>query len=94
MLKINSQKEEKYYNHKNIKLFFRESVMRADKEIKTDDEIVWNCQFCGEENDVWVDFTVRGKQDFIEDCRICCRPNRIIITQDYDSNFFVEIESY
>ena len=49
--------------------------------MQTDDDLVWRCQYCGVENTVWVDLTIDDKQDFIEDCRICCRPNRIIITK-------------
>jgi Cysteine-rich CPXCG len=48
--------------------------------MNTDEDMVWTCQYCGVQNTVWVDLTVDGKQDFIEDCRICCRPNHIIIT--------------
>jgi hypothetical protein len=48
--------------------------------MNTDEDMVWTCQYCGVQNTVWVDLTVDEKQDFIEDCRICCRPNRIIIT--------------
>ena len=40
--------------------------------MNTDEDMVWTCQYCGVQNTVWVDLT--------EDCRICCRPNRIIIT--------------
>ncbi len=50
--------------------------------MQTDDELNWVCQYCGVRNFVWVDLTIQGKQDFVEDCRICCRPNRIIITVD------------
>ncbi len=49
--------------------------------MQTDDDLIWRCQYCGVENTVWVDLTIDDKQDFIEDCRICCRPNRIIITK-------------
>ncbi|NWF50597.1 MAG: CPXCG motif-containing cysteine-rich protein [Ignavibacteriaceae bacterium] len=58
--------------------------------MQTDDELIWPCQYCGAENTVWVDLTVGGKQDFVEDCRICCRPNRIIIKIDNEENIFVE----
>jgi hypothetical protein len=58
--------------------------------MQAEDEIVWVCQYCGIHNTVNVDFTVSGKQDFIEDCRICCRPNRVIITIDEEENIFVE----
>jgi hypothetical protein len=54
--------------------------------MQTDDEVTWICQYCGVQNSVWIDLTVDGKQDFFEDCRICCRPNRIIIrTDDYEN---------
>jgi hypothetical protein len=56
----------------------------------TDEDIVWTCQYCGVLNTVWIDLTIIGKQDFIEDCRICCRPNRIIVTEDEDNNIFIE----
>lgn len=56
----------------------------------TDEDVVWTCQYCGVHNSVWLDMTVDGKQDFIEDCRICCRPNRIIIVTDEDNNVYVE----
>ncbi|NUN10502.1 MAG: CPXCG motif-containing cysteine-rich protein [Ignavibacteriaceae bacterium] len=59
------------------------------KKVLPDDDVVWICQYCGRYNTVWVDLTV-GKQDFIEECRICCRPNRIIVRLDEDDNVSVE----
>lgn len=56
----------------------------------TDEDIVWTCQYCGVHNSVWIDLTVSSKLDFIEDCEICCRPNRIIITIDEDENIILE----
>jgi len=50
----------------------------------TDEILTWICQYCGEENEVWVDLTIEDKQDFIEDCYICCRPNRIVILTAMD----------
>lgn len=61
-----------------------------EKMQTTDEDVVWTCQYCGEQNSVWIDLTINGKQDFIEDCRICCRPNRVIITTDEDNNVFIE----
>ncbi len=70
--------------------FNKKIIMERNKFISPDEDIVWMCQYCGVHNTVQVDFTISGKQDFIEDCRICCRPNRIIITTDYDDNIFVD----
>jgi hypothetical protein len=56
----------------------------------TDDDVVWTCQYCGIHNTLWVDLTVKGKQDLVEDCRICCRPNRIIISKDREDNLIID----
>jgi hypothetical protein len=58
--------------------------------MQTDDDLVWKCQYCGVENTVWVDLTAGDKQDFIEECRICCRPNRILIAVSNDEDIFIE----
>ncbi|MFC2103088.1 CPXCG motif-containing cysteine-rich protein [Bacteroidota bacterium] len=47
----------------------------------TDEVLKWTCQYCSEENELWVDLTIEDKQDLIEDCETCCRPNRLIISQ-------------
>jgi hypothetical protein len=40
---------------------------------------------------LWVDLTIEDKQDFIEDCETCCRPNRLIISQQKEEGIpFVE----
>lgn len=65
-------------------------IFCEDRKMQTDDSLDWICQYCGVDNSVWIDLTIEGKQDFIEDCRICCRPNRVIVTVDYDENVFIE----
>lgn len=64
--------------------------MIPKRKINSDDELIWQCQYCSIHNTVWVDFTLRGKQDFIEECRICCRPNRIIVINNQDDNVYIE----
>jgi len=57
----------------------------------TDEVLTWTCQYCGEENELWVDLTIEDKQDLIEDCETCCRPNRLIISQQKEEGVpFVE----
>ncbi|MCK6605732.1 MAG: CPXCG motif-containing cysteine-rich protein [Ignavibacteriaceae bacterium] len=70
-----------------------ESEYESDEErtMQTDEEFDWYCHYCGEPNVVWVDLTVPGKQDFVEDCSVCSRPNRIILTSDYDGNYFLDV---
>jgi len=61
--------------------------------MQPDDVLNWICQYCGEENQVWVDLTVLENQDFIEDCEICCRPNRILIKHDKENEEYIFLES-
>jgi hypothetical protein len=43
-------------------------------------ETTWQCACCGELNEVFIDEQAGSKQVFVEDCRICCRPNVITAT--------------
>ena len=58
--------------------------------MQVEEDLVWVCQYCSIHNTVDVDLTIRGKQDFVEDCRICCRPNRIIVLIDQEENISIE----
>jgi cysteine-rich CPXCG protein len=35
------------------------------------------CPHCGEQVDTWPDPGAGNEQDYVEDCAVCCRPNRI-----------------
>lgn len=78
-------------NDKELYDYLPEGDAEKNKIIRTDEEFDWYCHYCGEPNVVWVDLTVPGKQDFVEDCSVCCRPNRIILTSDYDGNYFLDV---
>jgi hypothetical protein len=52
---------------------------------------VYTCAFCGEENEILVDRTVSKKQQFTEDCDVCCRPN--LITVQFDPEGVVWIDA-
>lgn len=43
------------------------------------------CAYCGEENTTFVDLSEGYLQNYIEDCQVCCRPNRLYITIDEDT---------
>lgn len=51
----------------------------------------YNCAFCGEENEVFVDLSGGRRQTFTEDCAVCCRPNLITITVDDDGELELEV---
>uniref|UniRef100_A0A832M3R0 CPXCG motif-containing cysteine-rich protein n=1 Tax=Oscillatoriales cyanobacterium SpSt-402 TaxID=2282168 RepID=A0A832M3R0_9CYAN len=47
------------------------------------------CAFCGEPNTTFVDLSAGAQQSYIEDCQVCCRPNRLYVQVDEDT---LEIE--
>jgi hypothetical protein len=42
-------------------------------------ETGFQCSGCGEWNDTVVDETGGGKQSYVEDCRVCCKPNVLAV---------------
>ncbi len=42
------------------------------------------CVYCLQVNEVVVDATGGLSQEYIEDCQVCCRPNKLTITIDED----------
>ena len=43
------------------------------------DEASYVCDACGEEIVIPVDPSAGSRQDFVEDCPVCCRPNVIYV---------------
>ena len=44
----------------------------------------FNCPYCGEVITVRVDQTGGGRQFFITDCEVCCRPIQVEVDVDTD----------
>ncbi len=40
------------------------------------------CAYCLQVNEILVDATAGRTQEYVEDCQICCRPNRLRIVVD------------
>lgn len=60
-----------------------------------DDDLVYACEFCGELNSVSFDassFAVARRQQFTEDCAVCCRPNLLTLEIDRDGFISIEVE--
>jgi hypothetical protein len=56
----------------------------------------YSCPHCGEQVDTEPDRGGGDDQDYIEDCPVCCRPNRIVATYSpsedgYQIEAFAEI---
>ena len=41
------------------------------------------CPYCGEWLEVFIDPSVR-RQEYVEDCQVCCRPITLTVTLDGD----------
>lgn len=48
------------------------------------------CPWCGEAIELWVDPDTRGA--IVEDCEICCRPWRVVVTRDEDGELAVSVD--
>ena len=54
----------------------------------------YSCPHCGEQVDTAPDPGGGPQQEYIEDCPVCCRPNRIVAVYDADEDgFFVDAYS-
>ena len=53
--------------------------------------MTYECAFCGEENDTFVDPSAGGRQTYTEDCVVCCRPNLITLTLDHDGAVLLQV---
>lgn len=47
-------------------------------------ECTYICSYCFQVNTIVVDVSAGDEQEYIEDCGVCCRPNRLIISVDAD----------
>lgn len=51
----------------------------------TETTATYVCACCLEENEILVDLTAGTKQEFVEDCDVCCRPNVLRVSVDEES---------
>jgi hypothetical protein len=49
----------------------------------------FQCAGCGEWNETDVDESAGRRQQYVEDCQVCCRPNRLDIMWGGDEGQFV-----
>lgn len=48
------------------------------------EEVSFQCPYCWQNQSVLVDISA-PEQDFIEDCMVCCRPIRFLLTIHFDT---------
>ena len=59
-------------------------------------EAAFQCAGCGEWNETSVDGSGGARQQYVEDCQVCCRPNLLSISYDPETHVFAinsELES-
>ncbi len=45
-------------------------------------EVDFICGYCGETSSILIDPTAGAEQSYVEDCQVCCRPNRVSVQVD------------
>ena len=51
------------------------------------------CPYCGELNQISLDPGGGRRQDYVEDCQICCQPWRVTVTYSPDGAAEVSVEA-
>ena len=62
--------------------FDTEDAAESERAFDADGEASYACWACGEEIVVPIDPTMGERQDYVEDCPVCCRPNEIHVELD------------
>lgn len=62
------------------------------KCITMQDEVSYVCDACGEEIVIPLDYSQGARQQYVEDCPVCCRANVIHIDLDEDGQASVWAE--
>ena len=50
------------------------------------------CPYCGESVEIFIDHSVR-RQEYIEDCQVCCRSITLTVTLDADDDSDARVEA-
>ncbi len=49
----------------------------------------FQCAGCGEWNETSVDASAGRRQQYVEDCQVCCKPNVLSVFYDSEENEYV-----
>ena len=67
-----------------------EEFLLGDGTAETDASV--RCPYCGEINEIALDPGSGSRQEYVEDCQVCCRPWRVVVSYREDGNAEVSIE--
>ena len=51
------------------------------------------CPYCGEPNEIGIDPGSGPSQEYAEDCQVCCRPWRVVVTYRRDGSAAIHVEA-
>jgi hypothetical protein len=51
------------------------------------------CPWCGEANEIGLDPGSGRRQEYVEDCQVCCRPWRVVVAYQPDGTADVLVEA-
>jgi hypothetical protein len=76
----------------------RESDDELDDEFPlgdgtVDTQATVRCPYCGELNEIGLDPGSGQHQEYVEDCQVCCRPSRVVVTYLPDGTAEVLLEA-
>lgn len=60
--------------------------------IAMNDEASYSCGACGEEIVIPIDLSQGGRQEYVEDCPVCCQANVVRVEVDADGEVSVRAE--
>ena len=70
--------------------FLDEEFPLGDGTADVDATVV--CPYCGEESEIALDPGSGPDQEYVEDCQVCCRPWRVIVSYDHAGHAITSLE--
>lgn len=52
-----------------------------------------SCPYCGEEVELDFDATGGSRQEFVQDCPVCCQPWQVEVARDHDGDWTVSLRT-
>lgn len=71
--------------------FLDEEFPVGDGTADTEAQVL--CPYCGELVDIGLDPGSGSAQDYVEDCQVCCRPWRVLVSYGPDGAADVAVEA-
>ena len=68
-----------------------DELAAGDATVETEATVF--CPYCGEINEIGLDPGGGRLQEYVEDCQVCCRPWRVVVTYLPDGTADVSVEA-